>query len=58
MKIQEIISLIAPLIGVSLGVFIKVTKSDNYVSAKKYWLFLVIGGVILFLFRLYKSLKS
>lgn len=57
MIIKEIISLLAPLVGVSLGVFIKITTNENYVSAKKYWLFLVIGGVLLFMFRLYKHLK-
>jgi hypothetical protein len=57
MIIKEIISLLAPLVGVSLGVFIKITKNENYVSAKKYWLFLVIAGALMFAFRLYKYLK-
>ena len=57
MKTQEILSLIAPLVGISLGVFIKTTKNDNYVSVKKYWLFLVTAGTLMFLFRLYKYLK-
>ncbi len=57
MKTQEIISFLAPIIGISLGIFIKITKNDNYVSAKKYWLFLVIAGVLMFAFRLYKYLK-
>lgn len=57
MKMKEIISLIAPLIGVVLGIIIKFSKNENHTSAKKYWLFLVIAGVLLFSFRLYKYLK-
>jgi len=57
METRELIKLLIPLLGIALGVFIKVTKNENYTSAKKYWLFIVIAGVLLFLFRLFKYLK-
>jgi len=57
METRELIKLLIPLLGIALGVFIKVTKNENYTPAKKYWLFIVIAGVLLFSFRLFKYLK-
>ncbi|WP_156900398.1 hypothetical protein [Flavobacterium filum] len=57
METKEIIKLILPLLAIGFGIFIKITKNENYSSTKKYWLFIVIVGVLLFLFRLYKYLK-
>ena len=57
METRELIKLLIPLLGVALGVFIKVTKNENYASAKKYWLIIVIVAALLFFFRLFKYLK-
>lgn len=40
-----------------MGFVIKNSNNENYASVKKYWLFFVIAGILLFLFRLYKYLK-
>lgn len=59
MSFQEINSFIAPLGLIIAGVIVKLSENNEaYGKFKKYWLFFVIGGVILFLFRLYKLLKS
>lgn len=57
MKTRELIKLLIPFLGIILGVFIKLTKNENYVSAKKYWLFIVIVSILSFFFRLFKYLK-
>lgn len=57
MERRELIKLLIPFLGIVLGVFIKLTKNKNYVSAKKYWLFIVIASILLFFFRLFKYLK-
>lgn len=57
METREVIKLLIPLLAIAFGIFIKVTKNENYTSTKKYWLFIVIVGIVLFLFRLFKYLK-
>lgn len=57
METREAIKLLIPLLAIAFGIFIKVTKNENYTSTKKYWLFIVVVGVVLFLFRLFKYLK-
>lgn len=53
---MEHIRLFIPLIGVAFGIFIKLTKNEQYASAKKYWLLLIIPGILLFIYRLNKYL--
>lgn len=57
METREVIKLLIPLLAIAFGIFIKVTKNENYTSTKKYWLFIVIVGIVLFLFRIFKYLK-
>lgn len=57
METREVIKLLIPLLAIAFGIFIKVTKNENYTSTKKYWLFIVVVGIVLFLFRLFKYLK-
>jgi len=57
MEIRELMNLLIPLGAIVFGIFIKTTKNENYGSVKKYWLFLVIVGFLLFAFRLFKYLK-
>lgn len=57
METREIIKLLIPVLGIIFGVFIKVTKNESFFAAKKYWLLFIIGGVVLFLFRLFKYIK-
>jgi uncharacterized membrane protein len=53
---NEMFKFIAPFILIVFGTFLKITKNENYLSVKKYWLYLLLGGVILFLIRLYGTL--
>ena len=57
METKEVIKLLIPLLAIAFGIFIKITKNENYTSTKKYWLFIVVVGAVLFLFRLFKYLK-
>ena len=58
MSFQEINSFIAPIGLIIAGVLVKLSKNNKaYGKFKKYWLFFVIGGTLIFGFRLYKYLK-
>lgn len=57
MDLKEILRLVIPLISIVMGFVIKNSNNENYASVKKYWLFFIIAGILLFLFRLYKYLK-
>lgn len=57
MELLEIVKLLIPLLGVIIGFYIKETKSKNFTSVKKYWIYLVIVCLLLFLFRLFRYLK-
>jgi hypothetical protein len=57
METKELIKIIIPLLGVAFGILIKVSKNQQYAVIKKYWLFFVIAGSLLFLFRVYKYLR-
>jgi len=57
MDFREILRLILPLISIVMGFVIKNSNNQNYTSVKKYWLFFVIAGTFMFLFKLYKYLK-
>jgi len=57
MEFREIFRLIAPLIGIAFGLILKTSDKEQFAIFKKYWLFFVIAGVIIFAFRLYKYLK-
>ncbi|MEA9414171.1 hypothetical protein [Flavobacterium sp. PL02] len=54
MSFQEINSFIAPMGLIIAGVAMKLSKNNEmFGKFKKYWLFFVIGGVILLLTRIY-----
>ncbi len=57
METREIIKLFIPVLGIVFGVFIKMSKNESFLDTKKYWLLFVIGGIALFLFRLFKYFK-
>jgi uncharacterized membrane protein len=57
MEFKELLRLIAPVITIIIGIFIKLSNKEQLQSLKKYWLFFVITGVALFLFRIFKYLK-
>lgn len=50
--IKEILGLTIPLIGIVVGLILKMSKKEKYQSVRKYWLLFVIMGTIIFLFRL------
>lgn len=54
MSFQEINSFIAPIGLIIAGVVIKLSKNNEmFGKFKKYWLFFVVGGVILLLTRIF-----
>jgi hypothetical protein len=57
MEFREILRLVTPLIGVLFGLVLRTSNKEQFTAFKKYWLFFVIAGVLLFAFRLYKHLK-
>lgn len=57
METKEILRLVLPLISIVMGIVIKYSDNPKFTSVKKYWLFFIIAGVLLFSFRLYKYLR-
>ena len=57
MEFREILRLIIPLIGVIFGLTLRTSCEVQLLQFKKYWLFFVIAGVLIFIFRLYNYLK-
>jgi len=51
------IKLLIPILLIIVGIVIKVSKNEANKKLEKYWLIMVIGGVILFGFRLYQYLN-
>ena len=54
---MDIVRLLIPLLGIVFGVVIKNSNKEQFASIKKYWLLFVIGGVLMFVFRLFKCLN-
>lgn len=57
METKELLRLVLPLISIVMGIVIKYSDNPKFTPVKKYWLFFIIAGVLLFSFRLYKYLK-
>jgi hypothetical protein len=57
METKEVLRLLLPLISIVMGVVIKYSDNPKFTPVKKYWLFFIIAGVLLFSFRLYKYLR-
>ena len=43
-----------PIILIGMGIWLKTLKEESSSQMKKYWLFFVIGGIFLLVFRIYK----
>lgn len=54
---MDLVRLFIPLMGVIFGFVIKNSNKEQFSSVKKYWLFFVIGGVFMFLYRLFKYMN-
>ena len=54
---SEIVKFVVPILLIIFGVYLKINNNDNYLSCKKYWLYFLLGGIVLFLIRLYMALK-
>lgn len=54
---MDFVRLFIPLLGVIFGFVVKNSNKEQFASVKKYWLWFVIGGVLMFLFRLFKYLN-
>lgn len=57
METKEVLRLLLPLISIVMGIVIKYSDNPKFIPVKKYWLFFIIAGVLLFSFRLYKYLR-
>jgi hypothetical protein len=57
MEFRDLIRLLIPIIGIVFGLILRTSNKEQFASVKKYWLFFVVAGVLLFAFRLYKYLK-
>jgi len=57
MESDQILSFLVPIILISWGIFLKITKNGNYLSIRKYWLLFLLGGIFLLLARLYSELN-
>lgn len=51
---KEIISLLIPVLSIVMGYVIKKGNNPNLLKFQDYWYLFVIGGIFLFIYRLYK----
>lgn len=51
------LGLFTAVIPIVFGIILKSSNREDLKSLKKYWLFLIIAGSILFILRLYDFLK-
>lgn len=58
METKYLIKLLIPLLLMVFGFVVKNSNKEQFASVKKYWLWFVIGGAFMFLFRLLKYLKG
>ena len=56
MEVEVIYRLSIPLMLIGTGVWLKSLKEDSSIEIKKYWIFFIIIGIFLFVFRAYKYL--
>ncbi len=54
MEFDVLYRLLLPLIGVGVGIFLKVTDRSDLVRIKKLWIIFVVSSVFVFFFRLFK----
>ncbi len=52
MKFEIVKSLLAPIILIGFGIFIKKTENANYQNVKKWWKILVILGIVSLILKL------
>lgn len=57
MEFRVILRLAVPLLAVLFGFIIRKSDKEQYQSYKKYWVYFVIGGILVFLYRLSKYLS-
>ena len=53
-----IFNFLVPIVLIFWGIFLKISKNENYLSIKKYWLLFLLGGIFLFFARLYSHLHN
>jgi energy-converting hydrogenase Eha subunit H len=54
---MEEFRLFISIIPIIFGIILKVSNREDLKTSKKYWLFLIIAGILLFILRLYDLLK-
>jgi len=53
MDIRGILTLIIAVLDILFGIRLKISKEEQFTSAKKYWWFFVVSGIFLLIFRLW-----
>lgn len=60
MESESTLRLLIPLIPIAIGIWLKITKTEevSILKIKKYWLLLIILGIFNLSFNLYEFLGS
>ncbi len=58
MEIKDFFNLIVPLVGVAGGIAIKFSDYEQTKGLKKYWLLIVLIGLLSFILRLYRYINN
>lgn len=56
MTLNTIIGFIAPLALLLIGVMLRFSRNESWNTYRKYWIFFVLLGLLLFALKLYKYL--
>jgi hypothetical protein len=54
MDINVLLGFLTPLILLFIGIMLKFSHNDGWNTYKKYWLYFVIGGLLLLILRISK----
>jgi flagellar motor component MotA len=54
MELREIINLSMPAITIAIGILLKTTNISQLYMLKKYWLIIIVIGIVSFFVKTYK----
>jgi hypothetical protein len=54
MNINTLLGFLTPLILLFIGVMLKFSHNDGWSTYKKYWLYFIIGGLLLLILKICK----
>ncbi len=52
--IEIIYRLAIPIILIGMGIWLKSLKEESSLQMKKYWIYFIVAGIFLLVFRIYK----